>query len=299
MTLPPPLPLASWEDTKRTLHLYLQIVGKVRLALHPQLNHWWHVTLYLSPRGLTTGAIPMEGGLLELELDFIDHLFTIRISTAPSWRLPLRDGLSVAEFYGRVLGQLAALGVQPPLLARPYDPARVGSDLPFAEDTRHARYDAGAVTHFWQLLAWTHGVFSSFRGGFYGKSSPVHLFWHSLDLAHTRFSGRAAPREGGTPANREAYSHELVSFGFWAGDEGVTEPSFYSYTYPEPPGLREAPLKPTGARWSQGTALLPLEQLRLHADPSGALLDFLESTYRAGATRADWDLEGLRAGPRR
>lgn len=299
MTLPPPLPLAAWEDTKRTLHLYLQIVGKVRLTLHPRLNHWWHVTLYLSPRGLTTGAIPVEGELLELEFDFTDHRLTIASSAGPSWRLPLRDGLSVAEFYGRVLGQLAALGVGPQLLARPYDPALVGSDLPFAEDTRHARYDAEAVTHFWRLLAWTHGVFSSFRGGFHGKSSPVHLFWHSLDLAHTRFSGRAAPREGGTPADREAYSHELVSFGFWAGDALVPEPSFYSYTYPEPPGLRAVPLEPAGARWSEGTALLPLEQLRRHADPEGALLRFLESTYYAGATRAGWDLEGLRAAPQR
>lgn len=271
MTLPPPLPLASWEDTKRTLHLYLQIVGKVRLALHPKLNHWWHVTLYPSPRGLTTGAIPVGGELLELE-----HLFTVHSSTRPSWRLP-----------------------RPQLLARPYDPARVGSDLPFAQDTQHARYDAEAVTHFWQLLAWTHGIFSSFRGGFNGKSSPVHLFWHSLDLAHTRFSGRAAPREGGTLADREAYSHELVSFGFWAGDASVPEFAFYSYTYPEPPGLREAPLEPEGAHWSEGMALLSLPDLRAQPDPEGALLRFLESTYQAGATRAGWDLEGFWAAPRR
>lgn len=299
MTLPPPLPLASWEDAKRKLHLYLQIVGKVRLALQPKLNHWWHVTLYLSPRGLTTGAIPVAGELLELEFDFTHHLLLVHSSAGPSWRLPLRDGLSVAEFYARVLEQLAALGVRPKLLARPYDPARVGSDLPFADDAQHTRYDAAAVTRFWQLLAWTHGVFSTFRGGFNGKSSPVHLFWHSLDLAHTRFSGRAAPRESGGPVDREAYSHELVSFGFWAGDASVPEPSFYSYTYPEPPGLRAAPLEPSGAHWSEGTALFGYERLRNHADPAGALLDFLESAYQAGATRAGWDLEGFRTASNR
>lgn len=285
----PPLPLAAWEDTKRTLHLYAQIIGKVRLALHPKLNHWWHVTLYVSPRGLTTGPIPVAGGLVELELDLHDHLLVISSSEAPVQRLRLQGGLSVAAFYAGLMERLGTLGLTPKLLARPYDPALVGSDLPFAEDTVHRPYDPDAVTRFWRVLAWTHGVFVSFRGRFNGKSSPVHLFWHSLDLAHARFSGRAAPREGGTPADLEAYSHELISFGFWAGDQNVPEPAFYSYTYPEPPGLREAPLSPEGARWSEGTALLAYDTVRTHPDPEGALLSFLESAYLAGAARAGWD----------
>jgi hypothetical protein len=209
-----PLPLAAWEDSKRTLHLYTQIIGKVRLALHPKLNQWWHVTLYVSPRGLTTGPIPVAGGLVELELDLHNHLFVIRSSEAPVQRLKLLDGLCVATFYADLTERLGTLEITPKLLARPYDPALVGSDLPFAEDTVHNRYDRDAVTRSWRILVWTHGVFTRFRGRFSGKSSLVHLFWHSLDLAHTRFLGRAAPREGGTPVDREAYSHKLISCGF-------------------------------------------------------------------------------------
>lgn len=296
----PELPLAAWEDTKRTLHLYTQIVGKVRMALHPKLNHWWHVPLYLSPRGLTTQAIPVENRLIELEFDFIDHSLLIRSSDGQQKALSLYDGLSVAAFYRAVSASLKQLGVEVPILAKPYDPPRVGSNLPFEDDELHRRYDALYVTRFWQLLVWVHTVFLEFKSRFYGKSTPVHLFWHSFDLTYTRFSGRAAPRQGGSPQDREAYSHEVISFGFWPGDDAVPTPTFYSYTYPEPDDLTTAPLLPEGARWSGAgggaMALLDYDDLRQVDDPKGALLNFLESAYLAGAAHADWDVEALRHG---
>ncbi len=276
----PDLPLPAWEDAKRTLHLYLQIVGKIRMALHPKLNHWDHVTLYLSPRGLTTGAVPAGAGLVDIEFDFVDHNVVIRGSTGARKVISLYDGLSVASFYTSVLGSLRQLGVEVRILAKPYDPAKVGSDLPFRNDHTHTRYDPPFVNRFWQILVWVDAVFREFRGRFYGKSTPVHLFWHSLDLVHTRFSGRAAPLEGGSSSDREAYSHEVVSFGFWAGDDQVPAPAFYSYTYPEPGGLKEAPLLPEAAFWKgegNSMALLMYDDLRELADPKGALLDFLES----------------------
>ncbi|ADI14940.1 DUF5996 family protein [Truepera radiovictrix] len=293
----PPLPLAAWQDTKTTLHLYAQIVGKIRMALHPKLNHWWHVTLYLSPRGLTTHAIPTGDGLIELEFDLLDHNLMIRSSDGRHKVVALYDGLSVAQFYHSVLGSLAQLGVEVAILAKPYDPPRVGSDLPFKEDEVHARYDAAYVTRFWRILSWVHVILLEFKGRFYGKSTPVHLFWHSLDLAYTRFSGREAPMQGGSPSDREAYSHEVISFGFWAGDESVSAPTFYGYTYPEPNGLRGAPLLPKQARWVDAgggvMALLDYDDVRRSEDPRQTLLSFLESTYLAGAKRAGWDVEAF------
>lgn len=292
----PELPLAAWEDAKRTLHLYAQIVGKVRMALHPKLNHWGHVTLYLSPRGLTTGTIPTSAGPIDLEFDLVEHHLRLRSRDACK-AVSLYDGFSVAAFHEALLGSLRQLGVGVRILAKPYDPARVGSDLPFAEDRTHARYDPVYVHRFWRVLGWTDGVFKEFRGRFHGKSTPVQFFWHSLDLAHTRFSGRAAPLESGSPSDREAYSHEAISFGFWAGDDQVRAPAFYSYTYPEPDGLRDAPLLPEAASWTpegSAMALLMYDDLRRLADPRSALLDFLESAYLAGARRAGWDTEALK-----
>lgn len=294
----PELSLAAWEDSKRTLHLYAQIIGKIRMALHPKLNHWWHVPLYVSPRGLTTQAIPAGVVLIDLEFDFIDHTLRIRSSDGRQKAISLYDGLSVGVFYQAVFESLKQLGVEVTILAKPYDPPRVGSNVPFAEDELHARYDAVYVARFWQILLWVHMVFTEFRGRFYGKSTPTHLFWHSLDLTYTRFSGRAAPMQGGSPSDREAYSHEVISFGFWAGDANVPAPTFYSYTYPEPDGLRDAPLLPVQARWldtgGSSMALLDYDQVRVSKDPKGTLLDFLESAYLAGATGANWDLEVLR-----
>jgi len=289
----PDLPLAPWKDTKTTLHLYLQIVGKIRMTLHPKLNHWWHVPLYVSARGLTTQGIPLGDRTLELEFDLIDHALDVRCSTGASRRIELLDGLSVATFHERVMAATADLGVDVRIKAEPYDPDRVGSRIPFAEDEKHHRYDPDAVNRFWRILSWVNRTLTEFKCRFNGKSTPVHLFWHSLDLAYTRFSGRSAPLEGGTAADREAYSHEVISFGFWAGDDQVPAPAFYSYVYPEPKGLKDTSLQPEAARWNdnQGSAmaLLMYDDIKAMENPRVALLAFLESAYRAGAELANWE----------
>lgn len=292
----PELPLAEWVDTKRTIHLYLQVVGKVRLGLHPPLNHWWHAPLYVTVRGFSTRAIPSRGRLVEVEFDVVDHDLVVR-SDAAVERLPLR-GRSIAHVHRDVVATLADLGHDVRILARPYDPERVGSDVPFERDTDARAYDPDAVRRFHRVLAWSHGVFTEFAGRFVGKSSPVHFFWHSLDLALTRFSGRPVVAPSGNAVDREAYSHEVVSFGFWAGDDAVPEPAFYSYTAPEPAGLADHALEPAAADWrvsgGSSLALLRYDDVRAAADARLTLLEFLESTYRAGASRAGWDLEALR-----
>ena len=243
----PPLPLADWQETKNTLHLYLQIVGKIRLALFPHLNHWWHVPLYVSSRGLTTQAIPYGYGNFEIAFDFIEHRLMITTSNGTRRQFSLQDGLSVSEFYQTLFAQLAALGIQVKIRAVPY---KISSQEPFETDTQHAAYDKEYIERFWRILAGVDTIFETFRGRFIGKSTPVHVFWHSLDLALTRFSGRLAPvREGAGLVDREAYSHEVISFGFWAGDDNVPAPAFYSYTAPEPEGLTAEPLRPEAAYW--------------------------------------------------
>jgi hypothetical protein len=296
----PELPLEAWEESKITLHLYAQIVGKIRLALHPKLNHWWHASLYLSPRGFTTHAIPTGNGLIDLELDFLDHKLLIRSSNGQQRVVPLYDGLSVAAFYRGVLSNLKELGVEVDILAKPFDPARVGSEIPFAEDEMHARYDPEMVTRFWRVLGWAYTVFALFKGRFYGKSTPVHFFWHSFDLAYSKFSGRRAPEQAAIdPVTREAYSHELASFGFWPGDANLRAPAFYAYAYPEPEGYRDAPVQPEEAFYSKEMSefILPYEAVRRARQPDAALLAFLESTYRAAATLARWDLAALERRP--
>jgi hypothetical protein len=297
----PALPYGEWRDSKDTLHLYLQIVGKLRLALAPPVNHWWHVTLYVNARGLTTGAIPHGAGACEIAFDFIDHALRIDLSSGRRASFPLRDGLAVSDFYEALRERLAALGVRADIHPHPYD---CMSAIPFGDDRVHARYDAAAVQRFWRALVAIAGVFEAFRGRFAGKSSPVHLFWHTFDLAVTRFSGRAAPPlPGAGRVMREAYSHEVVSFGFWAGDESVPYPAFYSYTFPEPDGLRAAPLQPGTAAWTarpngSSLAIYPYEDARTAGDPAAELLRFLESAYRAGAAAAGWDVEALAHRPR-
>jgi hypothetical protein len=297
----PELPLNAWQTSKTTLHLFTQVVGKIRLALHPKLNHWWHVPLYVSTRGLTTGSIPISGPggrLIELEFDLLDHNLNVRSSDGRHKAISLYDGLSVAVFYQAVLASLKQLGVKVSIVAEPYDPARAGSEIPFAEDTHNASYDTLYVNRFWRILCWVQGVFIEFQGRYCGKSSPVHLFWHSLDLTYTRFSGRRVQNEDARPMEREAYSHEVISFGFWPGDSSVTAPAFYSYTAPEPAGLADAPLAPTDAFWKvsedSSMALLMYDDLRQLPNPKQALLDFLESAYLAGATKAGWDMAALR-----
>lgn len=297
----PALPYAPWAPTHRHLHLMTQVVGKVRLALQPRRNHWWHVPLYVTPDGLTTSTMPWNDGLIELAFDLRRHRLELRSSWAEPDVVPLGEG-SLASFYGDVRGLLGRAGVTVDLVARPFDPSKVGSDTPFADDHEVRPYDAQAVTTFAAVLAAIEPAFQTFRGRFLGKSTPVHLFWHSMDLALTRFSGREGPDLAqADPVTRDAYSHEVISFGFWVGDEDVPEPSFYAYAAPEPAHLADTVLEPHGARWHDtGTGLLalyPYEQMRRDGDPRSALLRFMESSYQAMAEGAGWPVEALRYAP--
>lgn len=296
----PSLPLEAWRPTKDTLHLFFQIVGKIRLTLQPRLNHWWHVPLYVSARGVTTRAIAFGDDLLEIEFDFVAHELVISTTRGDRRAFALRDGLSVAEFYRNVFDILGELGVDCDLrFPVPYE--HPTSTIRFANDEEHRAYDRAAVERYWRVLDAIQRPFEQFRGRFTGKSSPVHLFWHSFDLALTRFSGRPAPiREGAGMVEAEAYSHEVISFGFWAGDDNVPAPAFYSYTAPLPEGLTEEPLA-SGGKWVENRGgilgLLLYDDLRALPDPRQALLDFLESAYRAGAKRAKWDAAAFEPRP--
>lgn len=290
----PPLPLEEWRATKETLHRYCQMIGKVRLALHPFRNHWWHVTLRLATRGLTTGAMPVgDGRLAEIRLDLADHALEVRDSSGDAVRFSLRDPLPCADFHAALFDALGTLRISADIDARPYD-----LDGPaFPDDHIHDAYDAEAVSRFWQTIASSAVVLEGFAGWFNGKHSPVHLFWHSFDLAHARFSGRRAPvREGAGVVEAEAYSHEVIAFGFWSGDDNVPYPAYYSYTAPAPDGLTDQPLQPAEAQWdpSSGTAVVPYDVVRQSESPRGTLLAFLQSAYLAGARTAGWDIDDLR-----
>jgi hypothetical protein len=285
------MPLASWEPTKDTLHLWSQIVGKVQLALTPRRNHWWNVTLQPTVRGLTTRRMPTGDDELELELDLVAHRLRA-LTTSAEGGFPLEDGLSVAAFHRQLDGVLGDLGVDVAIRAEPFG---VPVTTPFAEDVEHASYDAAAATRFLRILQWSADRFEEFAGWYCGKTSPVQLFWHSFDLAVSRFSGRRAPAvPGADPVTAEAYSHEVISFGFWAGDVRTPFPAYYSYTAPEPPDLRDRSLRPASARWvEQGSgslAVLEYEDVRTAADPGATVLEFLQSGFEAGATLAGWDL---------
>jgi Family of unknown function (DUF5996) len=288
----PALPLGEWEQTKNTLHLWLQIVGKVRLASTAPRNHWWNVTLYLDVRGLTTRRMHATSGVdFEIRFDFIDHRLVIETNDGRVEAFELVDGLSVAGFDENFHAALCRLGIEVEISEMPY---RVPMTTPFTADKEHASYERDAVERFWRILDWSDAVFEEFGGWYCGKTSPVHLFWHGLDLAVTRFSGRHAPAMPNASAvDREAYSHEVISFGFWAGDDKVREATYYSYASPEPAGLRQQPLRPSEAIWADPgrnpAALLPYEAVRAAANPRVALLAFLESAYQAGADTAGWD----------
>ncbi len=290
----PPLPLEAWEDSKKTIHRFAQIVGKIRLAAMPHMNHWWQATLSVTTRGITTNPMPYGDLHFAIDFDFIDHTLVITTDTGQveSFSLP---GLSVAAFYEQVFARLAKLGIAITILAKTYDLKPATS---FATDTAHATYDREYVNRYWRILVQIDSVFKEFSGRFTGKSSPVQLFWHTFDFVVTRFSGRRAPDhpEANRPT-REAYSHEVISFGFWAGDDVTRFPAFYSYTAPEPDGLTDTPLQPKQAFWNTGAtgslALLKYEDLRKLDNPKAALLDFLESAYHAGATTAHWDIDAL------
>ncbi|CAA9344094.1 MAG: Ava_C0101 and related proteins [uncultured Gemmatimonadaceae bacterium] len=290
----PPLPYADWEPTKQTLHRYTQMVGKVRMALVPFRNHWWHVTLYVSTRGLTTGPMPYGDRHVEIELDLLDHRTDVRTSDGGERSFAMPANSACADFHSELFAALSALGVEVEIKAEPFD---LGDSPPFPEDRIHDSYDPDAVTRYWRVLASTDRVLGRLGSGFAGKASPVHLFWHSFDLAHARYSGRRAPvAEGADRISAEAYSHEVIAFGFWPGDERTTAfPAFYSYTAPEPEGLREHPLAPEAASWQPAgagsLALLPYDEVRGAADPGATLLAFYESAFAAGASAAAWDLE--------
>ncbi|MFC8529731.1 DUF5996 family protein [Nocardia sp. NPDC057227] len=297
----PRLRVAEWTDTRDTLHMWTQIVGKIRMAHAPLVNHWWEVALYVSPRGLTTSAIPYADGVFDLEFDFVEHRLLARTSAGESRAVAL-EPKSVADFYAEVTDALGALRV--PATIRPV-PNEVQVAIPFDQDTVHASYDGAAVQRFWQQLIQVDRVFGIYRSRFVGKSSPVHFFWGAMDLACTRFSGRTAPpHPGGAPncadwVMLEGYSQELASCGFWPG--GGEEGAFYAYAYPEPPGYPEHPIGPGTAEYRRdlGEFVLPYEAVAESADPDRTLLEFLDSSYAAAATLADWDRGFLEDDPQR
>jgi len=291
----PPLPLNEWIATKKTLHLYVQIIGKIKLKLMPYKNHWWHIPFYINSRGIGTGPMPYKYRLVEINFDFCKHELVITTNHNETERIELKDGLCVAEFYNRLFAILAKLNIEVKILARPYE---FETNTPFKDDCEHCSYDKAYVDRFWKILSYVDPVLKEFSGRFMGKCSPVHLFWHSFDIAVTRFSGRKAPAiSSANKVNAEAYSHEVISAGFWAGDNNIQEPAFYSYTYPAPDGIADEPLQPGGARWIQQNgspmALYTYEDMRTAADPKKALLQFLESSYRAGVKRGNWDISEL------
>jgi len=298
----PGLPFHSWTDTRKTLHLFLQVIGKVRMHLSPRKNHWWHITLYTDSRGFRTGPIPCHGGYesLDIVLDVHVHAVFILDSLGSEHVIDLESGLSVADFYHQLRGTLEDMGVPCDILARTYD---VDPDARFEELTDMDTYDAEAVQKFWRIMHWSDLVFQEFSGRTCAKTSPVQLFWHHMDLAVTRFSGQpGAPMpESAKLADKEAYSHEVISFGFWAGDENVQFPAYYSYTAPSPEGLDQEPLEPAAASWQDANgspmAILAWDDVRKAPDPRQALLAFLESAWLAGARRANWPIDDLTLAP--
>jgi len=292
----PALPVEAWLDTINTLHMWTQIVGKIRLAQSPWVNHSWHVTLYVTPRGLATSPIPHGDRLFQIDFDFIDHRLVVSTSEGEVRSLPL-ESQTTADFHASLMATLDELALPVRIHPRPNE---VEVATPFAEDTLHASYDAGAVHRFWLALFQVFRVFKAFRARFIGKASPVHFFWGSFDHAVTRFSGREAPEHpGGFPnmpdrITREAYSHEVSSAGFWpGGDAGAA--FFYSYAYPTPEGFAGATVRPAAADWNQdlGEFVPPYEAVRTADSPEEALMAFLESTYEAAATAARWDRKAL------
>jgi hypothetical protein len=292
MTPWPELHIADSRDTYATLQLYAQIVGKIRLALMPKMNQWWNVTLYVTPRGLTTSAMPYGERSLSIDFDFIDHRVVILDSDGNVRSLPLAPS-PVCVFHDALFAELGAIGVKVRIGEAPQE---CPVATPFADDREHASYDAVAVQQFWQALRRIEPVFQTFRSRFRGKCSPVHFFWGGFDLAVSRFNGRRAPWRKGM-VDRDAYDEEVISLGFWPGDPwtGATEAMFYSYTVPAPPGLPDRRVRPDSASFSPTMKefVLPYEEARRSPDPARAILEFAESTYEAGATLAGWDRAAL------
>jgi len=292
----PLLPLEEWEETYHTLHMWTQIAGKVRLALSPLMNHWWEVPLYVNALGLTTSPIPYRGEIFEIQFDFVHHQLIIQTSQGLSTTIAL-EPRSVADFYREFMAALRSLDIAVKIWTSPVE---VPNPIPFEQDSEHASYDADSVNRFWRTLVLADTIFKEFRSSFLGKSSPVHFFWGSFDLAVTRFSGRRAPeRDGADPITREAYSHEVISAGFWPGSGDIRGAAFYCYSAPEPSGLAQYPIRPAGAFYHPGLRefLLMYDDVRSASSPKAALLDFLQSTYEAGASLAKWDRRELERPP--
>jgi hypothetical protein len=297
----PELPTAAWRETYQTLHLWTQIIGKIRLARSPWLNHSWHVALYVTARGLTTSPIPDGSRSFQIDLDLIDHALRISTSDGATRQFAL-TGQSVASFYIAIMADLAALGIR---IAIDEMPNELPEPIRFSQDNRHRSYDPDAVRRFLQILVSADLVFKQFRTSFLGKASPVHFFWGSFDLAVTRFSGRRAPRHpGGVPhlsdeVACEAYSHEVSSAGFWPGSGAIDYPAFYAYAYPQPEGFRATKVRPDAAFFSEalGEFILPYDAVRTAREPEQALLEFLQSTYEAAANSAKWDRAALECAP--
>ena len=289
----PDIPFAAWKDTLATLHRFAQIVGKLRLAASPRRNHWWNVPFHVTGRGITTRPMTDGATIFTIDFDFLDHRIDITALTGDRYSLPLA-GQSVASFYHQLHKGLSALGVGVTIAQpRPFD--LPDSDRPFAADTQHANYDPAAVTRYWRVLSQVNLLLEEFAGSYSGKTSPVHHFWHTFDIAVTRFGSTQVNHSAATdPVTREAYSRDVVSFGFWFGDDNSPEPAFYSYTTPEPTGLVDEPLQPAAARWIERNgshlALLRYDDVRTLPDPRAAVLDFYECAYQAGARRAGWDI---------
>ncbi len=292
LALWPPLPLAEWEPTRATLHMWTQIVGKVRLALSPLVNHWWQVPLYVSPRGLTTSSIPYGDHAFEMEFDFDAGHLAIWKTGQRSKFVQLYQR-AVTDFYNEVMAALHAMGIEVKIWPVPVE---IANPIPFPDDREHASYDAEYVARFHRILLQADAVLKEFRGRFIGKASPVHFFWGSFDLAATRFSGRRAPeRPGADPITREAYSHECSSAGFWPGGGEVAGPAFYSYAAPAPEGLAAYAVSPPAAHYHKGLGefILMYDEVRQAASPRADLLNFFQTTYEAAANLGNWDRPNL------
>jgi hypothetical protein len=288
----PPLPLAQWQATYDTLHMWTQMVGKVRLKQCPPINHWWGVALYVTANGLTTSPVPYSGGSFEIRFDFVDHRLLIETSGGDIRELKL-EPQSVAEFYRKFMAALNDLGIEVSIYTMPVE---FPNPIPFEKDEVHSAYDAEAVSRFWRILLWSDSVFKEFRAQFIGKASPVHFFWGSFDLAVTRFSGRPAPpRPNADPVTAEAYSHEVSSAGFWPGGSGVEGPAYYAYAAPEPPGFADYKVQPGAAFYHPELHeyLLMYDVVRQAASPREFLMQFLQTTYDATAILGKWDRESM------
>ena len=288
----PALPFDSWKDTLATLHMWSQIIGKVRLKLCPLVNHWWNVPFYVTARGMTTSAMPYERRAIEVQFDFIEHKIVIETSEGRVVAMAM-EPQSVADFYKKFMAALGELAVSVHIWTTPCE---IPDPIPFERDHVHSAYDPEAVHKFWRILVWVDEIFKEFRARFQGKASPVHFFWGSFDLAVTRFSGRPAPeRPGADSITREAYSHEVSSAGFWPGGGEIKGPAFYSYAAPEPPGFAEQRVRPQAAFYHQQMKefLLMYDDVRTAASPKDALMEFLQSTYNAAADLGRWDRKSL------